>query len=84
MLRKSRLGVPTYLQLVSGFAGGDATLRPYQTAAQGTLGRGHMMRLGAYFDQAGSTGLAGALPCDEIAQISPQLAVQLEAGGYCS
>jgi phospholipid/cholesterol/gamma-HCH transport system substrate-binding protein len=84
MLRKSRLGVPTYLQLVSGFAGGDATLRPYQTAAQGTLGVGHMMRLGAYFDQAGSTNLNGALPCDKIALINPQLAGQLEAGGFCA
>ncbi len=56
MQRPSRLGVPAYLQLLSGFAGGNASLRPYQTEAQGTLGTGHMMRLGAYFDQAGSTG----------------------------
>jgi virulence factor Mce-like protein len=83
MLRKSRLGQPTYLQLMAGFAGGDAALRPYQTAAQGDLGVGHVIRLGAYFDQAGSTHLAGALPCDQIAQISADLARQLEAGGYC-
>ncbi len=83
MLRKSRLGQPTYLQLLSGFGGGDAALRPYQTAAQGNLGTGHAIRLGAYFDQAGSTHLAGLLPCDQIAQISPDLAHQLEAGGYC-
>lgn len=83
MLRKSRLGQPTYLQLMAGFAGGDAALRPYQTAAQGDLGVGHVIRLGAYFDQAGSSHLAGALPCDQIAQISPDLAHQLEVGGYC-
>jgi virulence factor Mce-like protein len=83
MLRKSRLGQPTYLQLMSGFAGGDAALRPYQTAAQGNLGVGHVIRLGAYFDQAGSTHLAGALPCDQIGLISPDLAHTLEAGGYC-
>ncbi len=83
MLRKSRLGQPTYLQLLSGFGGGDAALRPYQTASTGNLGTGHAIRLGAYFDQAGSTHLAGLLPCDQIAQISPDLAHQLEAGGYC-
>jgi ABC-type transporter Mla subunit MlaD len=84
MLRKSRLGRPAYLQLLSGFAGGDAALRPYQTAAQGTLGAGHAIRLGAYFDQAGSTHLAGAIPCDEIALINPDFAHLLEAGGYCA
>jgi hypothetical protein len=84
MLRKSRLGRPAYLQLLSGFAGGDAALRPYQTAAQGNLGTGHAIRLGAYFDQSGSTHLGGTLPCDQIALINPDLARQLEAGGYCA
>ncbi|MGH2985585.1 MAG: MlaD family protein [Solirubrobacterales bacterium] len=83
MHRDSRLGLPTYMQLISAFTAGTAALRPYQTEAQGTLGDGHLLRLGAYFDQAGSTRLAGALPCDSIAQLAPELAAELEHGGFC-
>ncbi|MGI9020846.1 MAG: MlaD family protein [Solirubrobacterales bacterium] len=46
----SRLGLPAYLQLISAFTAADAALRPYQTEAQGPLGEGHALRLGAYFD----------------------------------
>ena len=77
--KKSRLGLPTYLQLVSAFAGGDAALRAYQTAAQGSLGAGHMIRLGAHFDSGSLT----RLPCDAIAQLAPGLAASLGGLGLC-
>jgi phospholipid/cholesterol/gamma-HCH transport system substrate-binding protein len=81
--RESRLGMPTYMQLISAFTAGTAALRPYQTESQGTLGDGHMIRLGAYFDRAGSTQLAGRLPCDSIASLAPDVAAELEDGGFC-
>jgi phospholipid/cholesterol/gamma-HCH transport system substrate-binding protein len=79
--RKSRLGVPTYMQLISAFAGGDAALRPYQTAAQGELGTGHMFRFGTYIDPVGSATL---LPCSIVAVINPDVAAQVEAAGFCA
>jgi ABC-type transporter Mla subunit MlaD len=83
LTRDSQLGIPTYLQLISAFTGGDAALSPYQTAAQGTLGTGHMIRLGAYFDPGGGSRLGNALPCEAIAQINPALTTVLAAGGFC-
>jgi virulence factor Mce-like protein len=80
--RRSRLGQPTYMQLISAFAGGNAALRPYQTAAQGALGVGHMIRLGAYFDPQGSSG-TGFLPCGSIAQLDPSLVATLRVLGFC-
>jgi virulence factor Mce-like protein len=82
--RESRLGLPTYMQLMAAFAGGNAALRPYQTEAQGPLGAGHMIRLGAYFDPAGNTKLAGVVPCDEIAQLQPTAAAALKVAGFCT
>ena len=64
-------GCPTYMQLISAFAGGNAALRPYQTAAQGPLGAGHMIRLGAYFDPEGSSGLAASCPATRSRQLDP-------------
>jgi virulence factor Mce-like protein len=84
MHRDSKLGIPTYLQLIAAFAGGDAALRPYQTAAQGALGTGHMIRLGSYFDPEGGAGLGGVLPCDLIAQISKDAVDVLRDQGYCT
>ncbi len=84
MHRDSKLGLPTYLQLISAFAGGDAALRPYQNAAQGALGTGHVIRLGSYFDPEGGSGLGGVLPCDLIAELSPEAAVVLQGQGYCT
>ncbi len=52
----SRLGLPAYLQLDSAFTALNAALRPYQTEAQGPLGEGHVLRLGAYLDQDFFTG----------------------------
>jgi phospholipid/cholesterol/gamma-HCH transport system substrate-binding protein len=52
----SRLGLPVYLQLISAFTGANAAQRPYQTEAQGPLGEGHVLRLGAYFDPGGFPG----------------------------
>jgi phospholipid/cholesterol/gamma-HCH transport system substrate-binding protein len=83
MHAESRLGLPTYEQLLAGFAGGGAALRPYQTAAQGTLGVGHLIRLGAYFDPAASSNLAGTLPCDELLALNPEVGALLEDGGFC-
>jgi phospholipid/cholesterol/gamma-HCH transport system substrate-binding protein len=47
---ESRLGQPTYMQLVSALTAATSALRPYQTDAQGLLGPGHVLRLGAYLD----------------------------------
>ncbi len=80
--RKSRLGVPTYMQLISAFAGGNAALRPYQTEAQGLLGAGHMIRLGAYLDPEG-TSKTGFLPCDSIGRLDPNLVGTLQVLGFC-
>ena len=84
MHRDSKLGLPTYLQLISAFAGGNAALRPYQTAAQGALGTGHMIRLGSYFDPEGGSGLGGVLPCDLIAELSSDAVAVLQGQGYCT
>jgi ABC-type transporter Mla subunit MlaD len=84
LTRKSRLGLPAYMQLISGFAGGTSALRAYQTEAQGGLGAGHVLRLGAYFDPTGSLGLAGGLPCDAIVALNPNLAAALAAAGLCA
>ena len=43
-----------------------------------------MIRLGAYFDPAGSTGLGGVLPCDAIAQLDPAVAAALKSVGFCT
>ncbi len=82
--RKSRLGMPTYMQLISAFAGGNAALRPYQTEEQGLLGAGHMIRLGAYLDPAGSSGAGALLPCDSIGQLEPSLVESLRTLGFCT
>jgi virulence factor Mce-like protein len=83
MHRDSKLGIPTYLQLIAAFAGGDAALRPYQNESQAPLGKGHMIRLGSYFDPEGGSGLGAVLPCDLIAQLSDEAAAVLQDQGYC-
>ncbi len=82
--RDTKLGMPQYMQLISGFAAGNAALRPYQTEAQGLLGAGHMIRLGAYFDPAGSTMLGDVVPCDAIAELDPAVAAALKSVGFCT
>jgi virulence factor Mce-like protein len=82
--RDTKLGMPQYMQLISGFAAGDAALRPYQTEAQGLLGAGHMLRLGAYFDPAGTTMLGEVVPCDAIAELDPEVAAALQTVGFCT
>lgn len=83
LLSDSRLGLPAYLQLISGFSSGTAALRPYQTEAQNPLGAGHAIRLGAFMDSAFLPSLA--IPnCATIALLDPVLATELEAVGLCS
>ena len=84
MHRDSKLGLPTYLQLVAAFAAGDSALSPYQAPGQGPLGIGHMIRLGSYFDPEGGPGLGGVLPCDQIAELSDEALEVLQDQGYCS
>ncbi len=84
MHRDSKLGLPAYLQLMAAFAAGDSALSPFQTAAQGPLGTGHMIRLGSYFDPEGGAGLGGVLPCDLIGELSEDAVEILQAQGYCT
>jgi ABC-type transporter Mla subunit MlaD len=78
----TKLGVPGYEQLISAFTGGTAALRPYQTAGQGLLGEGHVLRLGAYLDPA-FFGSIAVPSCAVIALIDPGIADGLEALGLC-
>ena len=82
--KKTRLGLPGYMQLIAAFAGGNSALRAYQTEAQGILGQGHAIRLGAYFDQEGTFGSIRRLPCTLIGALNEELAAALEAEGLCS
>lgn len=82
--KETRLGVPGYVQLIAAFAGGNASLRTYQTEAQGTLGAGHAIRLGAYFDQEGSLGSIERLPCTLVAALNEELGAALEEAGLCA
>ena len=43
-----------------------------------------MIRLGAYFDPAGSSNTGGILPCDSISQLDPDLVLTLRVLGYCT
>jgi phospholipid/cholesterol/gamma-HCH transport system substrate-binding protein len=81
--RRSRLGQPVYMQLVSAFTGATGALRPYQSLAQNPNGAGHLLRLGAYFDpQASANGFAKP-SCAVIALINPKAAAALKAVGLC-
>jgi virulence factor Mce-like protein len=82
--KETRLGLPGYMQLIAAFAGGNAALSTYQTEAQGLLGRGHAIRLGAYFDPAGTLGSIRRLPCTLIGALNEELATALEEAGLCS
>lgn len=76
----SRLGLPTYIQLLNSFAGILGASRPYQTHAQGPAGSGHMIRLGTYLDPE---SFFTAPACDSIALINPDAAVALQGAGLC-
>ena len=81
--KRSRLGLPVYMQLISAFSGGTGALRPYQTLTQNPEGAGHLLRLGAYGDpQATANGLAFP-PCALIALIKPDAATALKKAGLC-
>jgi hypothetical protein len=82
--KETRLGLPGYMQLIAAFAGGNAALSSYQTEAQGLLGAGHAIRLGAYFDQEGTLGSIERLPCTLIGALNEELRALLEAEGLCS
>ncbi len=79
----SKMGVPVYAQLVAAFTAGDAALRPYETSVQGSLGQGHVLRLGALFD-AQAQGASAIPSCATIGAISEDAASQLEALGLCT
>jgi ABC-type transporter Mla subunit MlaD len=83
----SRLGQPAYMQLMSGFTAATSALRPYQTAAQGQLGAGHVLRLGAYLDPEGWAGLGllgtGELRCERIGLGDRALERRLAREGVC-
>ncbi len=81
--RETRLGLPGYMQLIAAFAGGNAALSDYQTKAQGLMGAGHGIRLGAYFDPQGTLGSVARTPCTLIGALDEQLAAQLDEAGLC-
>ena len=78
----TKLGQPGYVQLLSTLAAASGATRPFQTAAQGLAGTGHLIRLGAYFDPAGLGSIG--ISCELIATFSPTAAAQLEAQGFCT
>lgn len=78
----SRLGDPTYKQLISTFSAGTGALRPYSTEAQSILGGGHQIRLGAYLDPASFAG--PPISCAIVAIIDPAVAAQLQLLGLCT
>jgi virulence factor Mce-like protein len=82
MDRRSRLGMPGYLQLVSAFTGATGAERPYQTLAQNPEGAGHLLRLGSYFDPKSTSG-SPYPSCAVIALINPKAAAALKAAGLC-
>ena len=83
LTKRSRLGLPVYMQLISAFTGATGALRPYQTLAQNPMGAGHLLRLGAYGDpQATANGFAFP-SCALIALIDPHAATALKAAGLC-
>lgn len=82
MLSDSRLGLPSYLQLLSGFSSGNAALRPYQTEAQNPDGSGHVIRLGAFLDSAFAPSLAKP-DCSAVAVLDAQAATLMETLGLC-
>jgi phospholipid/cholesterol/gamma-HCH transport system substrate-binding protein len=80
--KDSKLGQPTYVQLLTSFTDGTGAFAPFQTPLQNPLGAGHLVRLGAYFDPAGTIG--SVEPCSVIAGLSPEAAAALQAAGVCS
>ena len=78
----TRLGQPGYVQLLSTLAAAAGAASPFQTAAQGLQGTGHLIRLGAYFDPAGLGSIG--ISCELVATFSPTAAAQLEAQGICT
>jgi virulence factor Mce-like protein len=82
--RRSRLGLPVYMQLLSAFTGATGALRPYQSLGQNPEGAGHLLRLGAYGDPNASANGLGTPSCAVIALINPQAASALQAAGLCT
>jgi phospholipid/cholesterol/gamma-HCH transport system substrate-binding protein len=75
-----QLGIPVFAQLGAAFAGGTASMRPYQTNAQNGGSDGHVLRLGFYPDP----GMFELRPfCGTIAELDAEVAAQLEAMGLC-
>ncbi len=83
MHKRSRLGMPEYMQLISAFTGATGALRPYQSRAQNPNGAGHLLRLGAYGDPNATANGLGKPSCAVIALINPQAASALHAAGLC-
>ncbi len=81
--KRSRLGLPGYMQLISAFTGGTGALRPYQSRAQNPNGAGHLLRLGAYGDPEATTNGLAFPSCALVALISPDAATSLQAAGLC-
>ena len=81
--RRSRLGLPVYMQLLSAFTGATGAERPYQSLSQNPDGAGHLLRLGAYGDPNATANGLGVPSCAVIALINPQAATALHAAGLC-
>lgn len=78
----SWFGLPVYAQLAQAFTAAGSAARSFHTPEQ-SANAGHIIRVGAYLDPEGTVG--GLVPpsCSTIAQISQELAGQLESLGLC-
>jgi phospholipid/cholesterol/gamma-HCH transport system substrate-binding protein len=75
----SRLGLPTYMQLLNSFAGVLGASRPYQLPSTPT-GSGHMIRLGMHLNP---DSFFTATACDSVGLINPDALVALQGTGLC-
>ena len=75
--RRTRLGLPAYLQLLSALQGGDGALRPFQTG--NPQGNGHFLRLSGRYLGAGAP-----TPCSALSAVEPEVVRAIAAAGLCA
>ena len=74
--RRTRLGLPAYLQLLSALQGGDGALRPFQTG--NPEGNGHFLRISGRNLRAGPP-----TPCSALGAVEPEVVRAIAAAGLC-
>jgi hypothetical protein len=74
--RRTRLGLPTYLQILSALEGGDGALRPFQTG--NPHGNGHFLRISGRYAGAGAP-----TPCGALSAVDPDVVRAIASAGLC-